>query len=59
VDPTLFNVWFNLANAQLTLGRREDAAESLRRTLHINPNVTAARCVCAHCVGACACVLSI
>ena len=43
VDAGLYNVWFNLANAYLKLDKKQEAVDALRRTLHLNPNVTAAR----------------
>jgi tetratricopeptide (TPR) repeat protein len=38
-------VWFNLANAYLKLGKKEEAIAALKRTLALNPDVTAARSV--------------
>ena len=43
LDPLLENVWFNKAHAQMTIGDVAGAAESLRRTLEIDPTVVAAR----------------
>jgi tetratricopeptide (TPR) repeat protein len=43
VDPGLENVWFNKAHAQMTVGDVAGAAESLRKTLEIDPTVVAAR----------------
>ncbi len=42
-QPGLYNVWFNLANAYLKLGKKEEAIAALKRTLALNPDVTAAR----------------
>lgn len=38
-------MWFNLANAYLKLGKKEEAVAALQRTLALNPDVTAARSV--------------
>jgi tetratricopeptide (TPR) repeat protein len=46
LQPGLYNVWFNLANAYLKLGKKEEAIAALQRTLALNPDVTAARYVC-------------
>lgn len=43
LQPGLYNVWFNLANALLKLGKREEAIAALQRTLALNPDVSAAR----------------
>lgn len=42
-------MWFNLANAYLKLGKKEEAIAALKQTLALNPDVTAARCVALHC----------
>jgi predicted TPR repeat methyltransferase len=43
LDESLYNVWFNIANAQLKLGEADAAVQSLQKTLTLNPDVTAAR----------------
>jgi len=43
IRPNLFNVWFNLANAQLKLGKKDDAVVSLKKTLELKPDITSAR----------------
>ena len=43
MDPGLENVWFNKAHAQIATGDVAGAAESLRKTLELDPTVVAAR----------------
>ena len=43
MDPGLENVWFNKAHAQIATGDVAGAAESLRKTLALDPTVVAAR----------------
>jgi predicted TPR repeat methyltransferase len=42
-DSSLENVWFNKAHAQISAGDTAGAAESLRKTLELDPTITAAR----------------
>lgn len=42
IDDTLHNVWFNKAHAEIKIGDTHAAAESLRRTLQLDPTITAA-----------------
>ncbi|EWM30007.1 tetratricopeptide repeat family protein [Nannochloropsis gaditana] len=43
LEAGLWNVWFNMANAYLKIGEKEDAIIALQQTLSLNPNVSAAR----------------
>jgi len=43
IDEKLHNVWFNRAHAQVKLCDSEGACESLRKTLELDPTITAAR----------------
>jgi predicted TPR repeat methyltransferase len=43
LDSSLENVWFNKAHAQISAGDTAGAAESLKRTLELDPTITAAR----------------
>lgn len=43
LEDGLFNVWFNLAYAQVKLGDYSSAMLSLRRTIELEPSVAAAR----------------
>eukprot|EP00904_Undaria_pinnatifida_P002699 jgi/Undpi1/1242/HiC_scaffold_108.g14156.m1 len=38
MDPSLANVWFNLANAHLKMGQEEEAARCLRQKLKLEPD---------------------
>ncbi|CAM9139765.1 unnamed protein product [Scytosiphon promiscuus] len=41
VDPSLSNVWFNLANAYLKLGQESEAARCLNEKLRLDPDTDA------------------
>lgn len=43
LEPKQVSVWFNKAHAEIKLGRYNDAAESLRQTLRLDPSISAAR----------------
>lgn len=43
IDPSLFNVWFNKAHAELKLEDFSAAALSLKKTLELQPNIIAAK----------------
>ncbi|MBL0076269.1 MAG: tetratricopeptide repeat protein [Rhodocyclaceae bacterium] len=38
INPSIWNVWYNLANAQLAAGHLAEALTSYRRVLEIDPN---------------------
>jgi tetratricopeptide (TPR) repeat protein len=43
LNPTLFNVWFNKAYAEIKIQQYNNAITSLQKTLELNPTVSAAR----------------
>jgi tetratricopeptide (TPR) repeat protein len=42
-DPTLHNVWFNKAHAQLKIGDESGARESLMKTIELDDTIIAAK----------------
>lgn len=42
IDPSLYNVWFNKAHAELKVGDYDEAFKSLKQTIALNPTIIAA-----------------
>lgn len=43
LDPSLHNIWFNKAHAEIKVGDYDGAAKSLREALKLDPSITAAK----------------